>query len=783
MRRLISVFSSLFLVSSAFAAPAPSAPPVHADNPVARTEHEAMLDLVRESEATHVAVRSGPWSQPGTWKQNAVPAAGATVLIPHDVAVTVDAVMVAALRGVRVEGTLRWDTERDACLTVDTLLVVPGAHLEMGTVQHPIAAGARARIVFADGGPIDTVRDPMIMGRGLISHGTVRICGSEITPFSALARAARQGDRSLMLTHPPQNWKKGDRLVLPAVRVGEADEDLTVLDVRGSDVAVAPLANDHVPPADDLLVYVANLTRNVVLESQNKTDNTRRGHVMFMHNGDVDVRFAAFDGLGRTDKSTRIVDAQLDAAGRLVAGTGTNPRGRYAVHFHRTGTLPGKPTAIVAGCAVTDSPGWGFVNHSSHVDFDGNVAFNVLGSAFVTEAGDEVGVFRRNFAIRSKGSGEDEDDRKKLQDFGHEGDGFWFQGGGITVEDNVASGQRSSGFIFFTEGLKEDGLGAARFAVANFWRPDLAATVPHVDHKDPKLVGDADTVPVIFVPVKSFKRNTAFACGTGFTARFMQPRPNRSAYEDGIVWNSNHGVRIRYTSHLDLRNLRLVGNPHSKNGFASITGTLEGDQDIRYENLRVEGWPLGIYVPEVGHHVIAGGYYNNVRSIMVPSPMARGRHIEITGDIKFGNMDPGALGGRPQYDIDLDARFSPMLDNGGGYRDPNVLFAADIVRIDLAEHPSKQLYFFEQEANYVPFPRNTSMRNVKQMGKTVGAVPEEILDKTNRQMAEKYGLAIGGALVPPGAATDPRIHALIGPASGYSDELQVAAVRTTQAHD
>src|SRR6185437_7887197 len=187
------------------------------------------------------------------------------------------------------------------------------------------------------------------------------------------------------------------------------------------------------------------------------------------------------------------------------------------------------------------------------------------------------------------------------QDFAFEGDGFWFQGAGITVEDNIAAGQKSSGFIYFTAGLIEEGLGTARFATANLWKPDIVATIRHLDGKDPKQINDPATVPVIAVPVKSFKRNTAFACGTGFTARFVQPHPNRSAFEDGTVWNCDYGVRVRYTSHLDLRNLRLVGNPRSKSGFPAIAGTLEGEQDIRYEKLRVEGWNVGIHVPEVGH--------------------------------------------------------------------------------------------------------------------------------------------------------------------------------------
>src|SRR5262249_28873169 len=157
----------------------------------------------------------------------------------------------------------------------------------------------------------------------------------------------------------------------------------------------------------------------------------------------------------------------------------------------RTG-IDGHSAAVrVTGCAVVNSPGWGFVNHSSHVVFEDNVAFNVTGAAFVTEAGDEIGAFRGNLAVYSAGSGEDVDGRRKLQDFGHEGDGFWFQGGGVDVERNVAAGQAQTGFVFFTSGLEQEGLGKTRFLSANL--------------ADASWAKGQKTVEVGQVPVRSFK--------------------------------------------------------------------------------------------------------------------------------------------------------------------------------------------------------------------------------------------------------------------------------------
>src|SRR5262245_59270392 len=67
-------------------------------------DHSAVLAQLDASRASHVAVRSGDWSDPGTWSSG-VPTAGARVVIPQDVTVTVKApIGVAALDWVRVEG-------------------------------------------------------------------------------------------------------------------------------------------------------------------------------------------------------------------------------------------------------------------------------------------------------------------------------------------------------------------------------------------------------------------------------------------------------------------------------------------------------------------------------------------------------------------------------------------------------------------------------------------------------------------------------------------------------
>src|SRR5690606_11893091 len=104
-------------------------------------------------------------------------------------------------------------------------------------------------------------------------------------------------------------------------------------------------------------------------------------HLVFFHNPNVAIENISVEGFGRTDKSQRINDPVV-VNGVLQAGTGLNPRARYAMHFHHTGVNPANAPATVRGSVVLGSPGWGYVNHSSNVEFVDNVAYGVYGSSF-----------------------------------------------------------------------------------------------------------------------------------------------------------------------------------------------------------------------------------------------------------------------------------------------------------------------------------------------------------------------------------------------------------------
>ena len=724
----------------------------HVDNLEKQTEHEALFDLVKHEDATHVSVKDGLWSSTSTWsdidgdKIGDIPSADADVLIDADTTVTYDQVSNVVLHTVRVDGTLHFAHDRNTLMIVDTLVVDPQGNLEIGTEKNPIAPDVFAIIEIADNGPIDTDWDPLQLSRGLISHGRVEIHGAAKTPYVALESSALRGDTELVLSNVPTNWRVGDSIVLTGShRNGKDFEERSILAIDGNRVTISKLKENHVPP-EGQSVYVANTLRNVFILSQNTQDIAQRGHAMFMHSNDVRVHNAGFYGLGRTDKSQRINEPQFDDDGHLIKGTGTNQRGRYAAHFHRNGASIDRRAAIITGSVVAGSPGWGFVNHDSHVIMEDNVSFDVFGAGFVTEFGNEIGAFRRNLAIGSQGSSDSLESRMSIFDFGHQGHGFWFQGGGVEVVDNIAADHADAAFIYYTR------ISPVEFNAANL--------------SDPSIAGGRDTLKVNEVPIRLFKGNEALTSSHGLKTWFNMlsaEHDGRSVIEDFTVWGTrSHGITIPYTRQADLIDVNVINNVDNPRWIAIDSNS--HTEDILYDNPRLIGWEIGIDVPLNGHNEIHDGRYSNVKNIRFTNAWGRGRHVEINGSPVFDRLSDTALAGEQQWNIFLDITFDAPN------QDLSKLFTPDTIILNMGLFGGKQLYFLQQDRNSVPFP----------VGDAPDFIPPQLIGKTNKEMWDQYGLAIGGVLPPlRPIARNPRINGLITIAAPPLPDLMMRTPRYT----
>ncbi len=741
-------------------------PPSHNNDSNTSHNHQHNDHSTENQTETISVVRSGNWSDSSIWPNGIIPPADSRITIPQGVTLTVDGEIAHRYKLIQIDGTLQFATDINTLLTVETIRSSMSGTLRVGTSTNPVKPNVRTRIIFADYGEIDRTEDPKELGRGAILMGKTEVYGAERTSWLALENPPKRGDTVLHLSKPVVGWQVGDDLVVAGTDPMDPSSDEVVKIASMDEMTVtleSSLQRDHTPALSDLKVHVANTTRNIRFSSENAAVK-RRGHIMFMHTLDVDVNYAGFYRLGRTDKSVPIDDYYFpDLVEDLTTayqGPGTNMRGRYSIHFHRGGNDSSLPPARVRGCAVVDNPGWAYVNHSSNVDFIENVSYKVVGGAFQTEAGDEVGSFINNIAIRTVnpnfpllgGAEEVLDIRENAQDFSFQGDGFWIHGGGPKLEGNVVSGASGHAYIYWTEGLIE-------------WNKGMRQ-MPNANIPNGHLLNDQEPVDVWWVPVGSFKNNVGYSAVKGLSlyylhASFMENERSEvqvtpafrqeleSTFEELTLWGIQlSAVDLNYAEHVTFKNSRLVGS--------GLPGSIGIDANhfhlmnrYRFENIDIEGFEVGIDVPTQGYTTIEGGRYANKIDFRIRNPQMGPRNLFLNNT----SFAESTITQR-QAKIKMDPNFTLKAEIQNGLLNTDLtkatLFFLMPDRIILNfDGWARGLYFDQQTPDFVPMSAtNAKVFESPEGGEWDKEVPEEYVGKTNQELYEQYDMLFGGAFIP-----------------------------------
>ena len=404
------------------------------------------------------------------------------------------------------------------------------------------------------------------------------------------------GDTSVRFAEIPEGWEVGDTIVIAGTQydgfstnkqtgakthLGSEDEVRTISMIDGDTVYFEePLAHDHDTPRADLKTSVANYSRSVTIRSEDGADSEvyERGHVMMMHSDDVDIRYAAFEELGRTDKSEEV----LNAGDKDVFAFDDNVKGRYGLHLHRTGTDNEEDPTILTGNAVFGSPGWGIVHHDSNAMLHNNATFDTFGAGFVAESGNETGVWSENIAIYAEGRGwQNLKGGTELSGFdtARTGDGFWFQGRMVASHDNVAASV-NHGFAYFHRG----GDGNGKYDAAQFEFADA--------------LNYADDANAATTPITAFSGNETFASRQGM--HVVKASPNQghdihSVLEDFTAWNVDTGAHFQYTAHYVLKDFDVIGD--GDGSFDKLSGGItfgKNVYDFSIVDAKIDGFHNGL---------------------------------------------------------------------------------------------------------------------------------------------------------------------------------------------
>ncbi|WP_281991262.1 T9SS type A sorting domain-containing protein [Aquimarina aggregata] len=618
--------------------------------------------LIPNNTATHTAIKSGNWSNPGTWGAGqGVPGLSSIVIIPQGITINYDINSNAHIFAIRLDGKFEIDNPTSPIkLVVDSFMGSVSSNLKIianssssSTVEvilkpfninqkkRGLIGGANwnnnAKSHFKDGA---LVKDhfgaslpsdgPGVLGRyswdpkqatiALMTHGKVRIKGKDKLDFSECSKNIAKGSNKINLKEKPIGWKAGDQVLLAGTSNREQSEIFKVRSISGNTVTIDKrTAFNHQGvrlSGTDYYTYTGNLTRNIVIRSAHtdtQINHTRRGHVMFMFNGDVRVRNAQFKDLGRTDKSNMLDDLKIGVP-QIVNNGGkkdirlpnfinekeTNPslienqRGRYALHFHKT--LRGRNSqqlVSATGNVVWGSPGWGMVHHDSHAEFVDNVVLDIEGGAMVAESGSETGIWKHNFVTGQKSdlsvpflnnerlsAPMKRTLRNIIDDDFKPSEGYCLQGRAVEMIDNVA-GAIQIGFNY--QGNGDDVMVADKVDTSIFEASGKANPFPFDENINRKLVPFIKfDNNIVFNATQSFKSQTRN--GSGAYHRVNSVINNLVGWnlsQFGIYISSNFGYLINDSK------IHSIETTNRNNTAALIH---IGNDNLTFNNTKFYNW-------------------------------------------------------------------------------------------------------------------------------------------------------------------------------------------------
>jgi cell migration-inducing and hyaluronan-binding protein len=331
------------------------------------------------AQAQDAGARPTNWSDPATWPNRKVPAAGDKVTIGRDKNVVLD-VSPPALGGLSIDGKLTFSDNADLELSTEWIMV--HGELAIGSEARPYTR--KATITFTD----NVKGEDVMAGMGdrgiMLSGGTLNLHGENRTnTWSKLAATANAGATSIQVLDA-KGWRVGDEIVLASTDFNPRQaERRTITAVSGNSVSFdKPLEYMHfgkITFGVDERGEVGLLTRNIKIQASADAEQTFfGGHIMAMPSSTMHIEGVELNRMGQN----------LTLA-------------RYPIHFHLVGDAKGM---YVRNNAIHDTYNRCVTVHGTNfLRVENNVTYNTVGHCFFLEDGIEHGnEFVHNLAIQTK---------------------------------------------------------------------------------------------------------------------------------------------------------------------------------------------------------------------------------------------------------------------------------------------------------------------------------------------------------------------------------------------
>lgn len=699
----------------------------HPDDPVKRAEHMAAINLVDPDACVHVHGAASEYSF----------APDIDLYVPAGHEFVIDKSI--DVRRILFDGTLRIGT---GAMTIrfETIVGNTTGHLSIPPSNNTRILLVRPR------GPRDRIGDPTDVTGGIILHSKDNVmCGGPKTPWGRPTSIDPAAD-TITFGRPMENWRVGDVISIPRVRLEHADEVVTVTAIspdrrvyKTTDI----LAN-HLRP-DGLHTEACNETRSLIIRSES-TELSQRAHFMIMHeHTGTNMEYMSFDGMGRTTVELRPSKIVLGPDGEFISGD-SNTIGRYAFHVHgRTGANRNIPPHRLHGCVVTNTPSHGVVNHGGNLSAQYNIVRNCAGSNLFSENGLELGDFSFNVAMGSTGrvSPVDAGAEFAANNFGWQGTTMWLQGPGMDIIGNRLYGAKLALLQFDMFMLPEGGS-------QHDYPVDYMRDGPHKTAVMNGQFGHSRTKIGIFQVPFYMDGNEGAGAPTGIWMAhslydtkspgdgwiYTKIYAERSKMFNTKIFNVDQGMTGTYIGHIDFVNCRVEGNLKITNYWRPYNGTPDGTKvhDVTYENCEFRNFQVAILDRGWSDLDIKNCVFeNNLIDIQIMGKsMNLTDHLVTVSSCRhlgrpamaslYATKNPATVWGKPKnfWFIDFNAASSKT-------------YSAEVLRPSPHRVNGKLLYYPDNLDTFVPFAGLPSTS------------PGFKYDKlTNARIWELYGQAVNG---------------------------------------
>ena len=318
------------------------------------------------------------WSDPATWPDNRVPAAGDKVEIASGKSVILD-VSPPGLGGVTVNGKLTFANDADLELTTEWIML--HGELAIGTKAKPFKRNATINLT-------DNVKGENVMAgmgdRGiLLAGGTLNLHGDRTNTWTKLSATAPAGTTSIKVLNA-SGWRVGDEIILASTDYDPRQaERRTIAAIRGNQITLDQELDfmhfGKITFGVDERGEVGLLTRNIKIQaSADAAQSFFGGHIMAMPTSKMFVEGVELNRMGQN----------LTLA-------------RYPIHWHLVGDAKGQ---YIKNASIHDTYNRCVTLHGTNdLRVENNVTYNIVGHCFFLEDGIEHGnELVRNLAIQIK---------------------------------------------------------------------------------------------------------------------------------------------------------------------------------------------------------------------------------------------------------------------------------------------------------------------------------------------------------------------------------------------